>query len=110
MVEDTSTDLYYRGNDLMQPQQKLLFQKIQQTIQQEQGEIVYILSSLENNSHRYQQLQKEQESLATNEENLDKLQTISQQMASIHTTQNDLLFTLQPMFNQLFDQIGRETQ
>jgi hypothetical protein len=33
---DKEEDLWYRGEDLMQPQQQLLYQKIQEAIQQEQ--------------------------------------------------------------------------
>lgn len=71
---------------------------------------MYILSSLEDNSQHYKQLHKEQESLLANEENLKELENIGHQMATIHTTQSELLLMLQPRFNQLFDQIASETQ
>jgi hypothetical protein len=71
---------------------------------------VYILSSLENNSQRYQILHKEQESLVVNEENSEKINNISNQLATIHTTQSELLLLLQPRFNELFDQIASDTQ
>jgi hypothetical protein len=71
---------------------------------------VYILSSLENNSQRYQILHKEQESLVVNEENSEKINNISNQLATIHTTQSELLLLLQPRFNELFDQIASDAQ
>ncbi len=71
---------------------------------------MYILSSLENNSQRYQILHKEQESLVVNEENSEKINNISNQLATIHTTQSELLLLLQPRFNELFDQIASDAQ
>jgi hypothetical protein len=71
---------------------------------------VYILSSLENNSQRYQILHKEQESLVANQENSEKINNISNQLATIHTTQSELLLLLQPRFNELFDQIASDAQ
>jgi hypothetical protein len=66
------------------------------------------LSSLENNSQRYQALHKEQESLVVNQENFETIENIDHQLATIHTTQSELLLLLQPRFNQLFDQIASE--
>ena len=71
---------------------------------------MYILSSLENNSQRYQILHKEQESLVANQENSEKINNISNQLATIHTTQSELLLLLQPRFNELFDQIASDAQ
>lgn len=71
---------------------------------------MYILSSLENNSQRYQVLHKEQEYLVANQENFERIENIKNQLATIHTTQSELLLLLQPRFNELFDQIASDTE
>ena len=52
MEENLQEDIYYRGRDLMEPQRKILFQKITEELNKQQGFIATILSQKEKNKEK----------------------------------------------------------
>ena len=103
-------DFYYRGNDLMEKQNKLLFQNITDKIKEEQWEIAHILSCIEKNSQQHMQREKEREMLLAHKDDPEQIHHIQQKITMIENTQSNLLITLQALFNQVFDQVAEETQ
>ena len=106
MFREDEENKYYDGNDLLESQKKILFQKFTEAIKTQQWEIAYVLSYIENNHTQYTRVQKTLEWLQRHKEDPYKIEVAKHQCIMIDTIQHDLLLQLQPLFHELFDQVA----
>lgn len=93
----------------MEPQKKLLFQSLTEAIKKQQWEIAYLLASIENNSEKYDQHKNRMYKLRAHGTNPDEeINQLQKKMDIIADIQGKILITLQPLIDELFDQVAEE--
>lgn len=66
------------------------------------------MDCLEKNHETHHQYIKEIEQLQTHTGDVNKIQELQEKSSIIDTTQDAILLAMQPLFNQVYDQIGEE--
>lgn len=66
------------------------------------------MDCLEKNHKTHHQYIKEIEQLQTHTGDVNKIQELQEKSSIIDTTQDAILLAMQPLFNQVYDQIGEE--
>lgn len=98
----------YEGNDLMNSQKKILFQKLTEYIKAQQWELVYFLNWKDNNSKKHHNYTKEVEYLRVQERDSSRIARLENKLQAIDKLQGDILVILQPLFHESFTKIAQD--
>jgi len=110
MEENLQEDIYYRGRDLMEPQRKILFQKITEELNKQQGFIATILSQKEKNKEKLIKFTQKIEGLKAHQAPENQIKWRENTRLIIAHTQWTIFKILQPTFDDIFDKVAADTE
>ena len=105
MVHEIGNDLYHRGNDLGNSNKTILFQKIIEEFDK-QHEIVAILSQKEINQQKLTRCTKKIHELKKHNAPEFQIKRMEKIYSTIDATQLNIITTLQPKFDEIFDKVA----
>lgn len=101
-------DKYYTGDDLLNKNKKILFQRISEELEKEKGIIASVFSQKKKNDEKLEKCRKKIEELQVQQAPETQVNRRKNMYKTIDRTQSLIIQTLQPKFNELFDIIGAD--
>ena len=110
MSEENEYNKYYRGNDLMNRNKKILFEKVSEGLAQCQKGLVAILSQKEKNNEKLQKCTQKINELKTAQAPESKIKWRKNIYSNISNTQLNILSIIHPTFNRIFDEVAENPE
>lgn len=108
MEDKIKQDIYYRWEDLLNHNKKIIFQKVRKLLYEAWGYIAIILSQKEKLDEKMSTYTKRIHSLQAEQAPETQLNRRHTTQATIGRTQSVILQILQPKFNKFFDQVASD--
>lgn len=99
---------YYTGDDLLNKNKKILFQRISEELEKEKGVIASVFSQKKKNDEKLEKCRKKIEELQVQQAPETQVNRRKNMYKTIDRTQSLIIQTLQPKFNELFDVISAD--
>lgn len=110
MSEENEYSKYYRGNDLMNRNKKILFEKITEGLAQCQWGLAAILSQKEKNPEKIQKYTQKIDQLKAAQAPVSQIKWQEDMRSTINHMQSNILQIIYPTFNRIFDEVAENPE